>query len=52
MLTLKNHQPQIAYSQNVKNTVSSKVTANVLHNLLNESLETGRFPDNLKLALE
>ena len=38
------------YSQNVKNTVSSKVTANVLQNLLNESLETGRFPDNLKLA--
>ena len=38
------------HSQNVKNTRSSKVTANVLQNLLNESLETGRFPDNLKLA--
>ena len=30
--------------------ISSETTANVLQNLLNESLEIGIFPDNLKLA--
>ena len=30
--------------------ISSEVTANILQKLLNDSLETGMFPDSLKLA--
>ena len=30
--------------------ISSEVTANILQKLLNDSLETGMFPDRLKLA--
>ena len=30
--------------------ISSEATANILQKLLNDSLETGMFPDSLKLA--
>ena len=30
--------------------ISSEATANILQKLLNDSLETGTFPDSLKLA--
>ena len=32
--------------------ISWEATANILQKLLNDSLETGTFPDSLKLAIE